>query len=122
MAEPLRVEYASEPRKLRDSAWSLVGFGLALLALAASAMAWWDLWRSYRGGAVSASYGVSPIYYVVVVAIAAACVVGLLRGRRRFAVLGVVLLVVAVTAMMVLVWRSPWVTGNRPTLITGGGP
>ena len=66
------------------------------------------LWRSLRQGASSISFGVSPVYYTALVAVAAVCVVGLRRGRRRFAVAGLVLLVAAAAAMAVVVTGSPW--------------
>jgi hypothetical protein len=107
-----RLEYA-EQRRPRDSAWSLVGFALALVAASFCGLAWWGLWRELRTGAASASADVSPLFYVALGAFAATCLVGLRRGRRRFAAAGLVLLVAAAAAMAVLVVGSPWSAPRR---------
>jgi hypothetical protein len=92
----------------RDSAWSLVGFSLALVIALFSAWSWWEMWRSLRGGATAYSFGVTPLYYVVAGTVAAACVIGMGRGRRRFGLIGLVIAVASVVAMAALVWGSPW--------------
>jgi hypothetical protein len=107
-----RLQYAEPPRR-RDSAWSLVGFALALVAASFSALNWWGLWRNLQNGASSASFGVSPVYYAALGAVAATCLVGLRRGRRRFAVAGLVILIASAAAMTVLVTGSPW-SAPRP--------
>jgi hypothetical protein len=109
-----RLEYAGQARP-RDSVWSLIGFALALVAASFSGLAWWGLWRELRTGAGSASFGVTPLYYVLLGAVAAVCVVGLRRGRRRFAVAGLVLLLAAAVAMITLVKGSPWSAPRRAT-------
>ena len=87
----------------------MVGFALALLAVCfAGAMAW-NLWLSRRNsGATVISFGVSPLYYVLVAAIGAACVRGLMVGRKRFAVAGLIFAGVSFVAVMVIVFGSPW--------------
>jgi hypothetical protein len=107
MTEHLRFDYAP-PRAARDSAWSLVGFALALVAAVFSGWSWWSVWRSRRQGATSVSIGVSPLYYMIVTSVAAACVVGIMRGRRRFGLAGLLIVVASVAAMAVLTKGSPW--------------
>jgi len=103
------LEYQNPPARRRDSAWSVVGFALAVLALCfAGAMAW-NLWLSQRRpGATVISFGVSPAYYVAMAAVAGCCVRGLMVGRKRLAIAGVVLAGVSFVAVMLIVFGSPW--------------
>lgn len=103
------LDYQKPPARRRDSAWSVVGFALALLAVSIAGAMWWNLWWSRRNsGATVISFGVSPLYYVVMAAIGAACVRGLMVGRKRFAIAGLVLAGVSFVAVMVIVFGSPW--------------
>ena len=54
------LEYAGR-RGPRDSAWSLVGFTLALVIALGSGWSWWGMWRAVRGGATAYSFGVTPL-------------------------------------------------------------
>ena len=101
------LEYAARSGR-RDSSWSLVGFALAAAAAAFSGWAWWTVWRNLRHGAASTSFGVTPLYYLGLAAVATICLVGLRRGRRRYSVAGLVLLMAATAAMLALVGGSPW--------------
>jgi len=107
-----RLEYA-ERSGPRDSGWSLVGFALAAAAAAFAAWSWWNLWRGLQTGATQISIGVTPLYWLILCAIAATCVVGLRRGRRRFAVVGLVLLVATAAATFAIVRGSPWAAAPR---------
>ena len=97
-----------QPRRPRDSAWSLVGFALAMVAAFFASLMWWGLWRSKSSGGRSVWYGVSPLYYVAVVVVAAVCVRGLWSGRKRFAVAGLILCALSIVSAAVLVRGSPW--------------
>ena len=107
-----RLEYAQAGGP-RDSGWSLVGFALAAAAAGLSAWSGWGLWRDLHRGATQISIGVTPLYWLVLGAIAATCAVGLRRGRRRFAVAGLALLVAAAAMMVVIVSGSPWAARPR---------
>ena len=102
------LEYQEPPKRRRDSAWSVVGFALALLtAFIAGALAW-DLWRSRASGARVISFGVSPAYYVAVATVAAVCGRGLTLGRKRFAIAGLILALASFVLVQVIVHGSPW--------------
>ena len=103
------LEYQKPPTRRRDSAWSVVGFALAVLGVCFAGAMGWNLWSSRRNsGATVISFGVSPLYYVVMAAIGAACVRGLIVGRKRFAIVGLVLAGVSFVVVMVIVFGSPW--------------
>jgi hypothetical protein len=104
-ASTLDYQHSRGPR---DSAWSLVGFALSLVAAFLAALMWWGLWRSIGSGGRNVWYGVSPLYYVAVVVVAAVCVRGLWGGRKRFAVAGLILCAVSIASAAVLVRGSPW--------------
>ena len=92
----------------RDSAWSVVGFALALVVAMFCVGTWWSLWRSLRSGATSVSFGVTPVFYLLPALVAAVCLLGVARGRKRFGLIGLALAIASVAAMGVLVRRSPW--------------
>jgi hypothetical protein len=103
------LEYQNPPARRRDSAWSVVGFALALLTPCFAGAMGWNLWHSRRAGSGGRiSFGVTPVYYVVMAAVAALCVRGLMVGRRRFAIAGLVVAGVSFIAVMVMVFGSPW--------------
>ena len=103
------LEYQKPPARRRDSAWSVVGFALALLAVCFAGAMGWNLWLSRRRpGTTGISFGVSPAYYLLMAAIAGSCVRGSMVGRKRFAVAGLVLAGMSFVAVMVMVFGSPW--------------
>ena len=106
--EPRPLEYQEPPGRRRDSAWSLVGFALALVPALFAGRLGYDLWRSLHSGSGAVSFGVAPIYYVVVAAVAAVCVRGLVLGRKRFAIAGLALSLASFVAVLVIVLGSPW--------------
>jgi len=108
LAQPNALEYAGPSRARAHSAWSLVGFALALLLAVPAAMMWWDLWSMRGSGATQIGFGVSPVYYVIAAAVAALCVIGMRRGAKLFGTLGLIILAVAVGAMVLIVAGSPW--------------
>ena len=103
------LEYQKPPARRRDSAWSVVGFAVAVPALCFAGAMGWNLWltrRASSGGLIS--FGVTPVYYVVMAAVAGCCVRGMIVGRKRFAIAGLVLTGVSFVAVMVIVFGSPW--------------
>jgi hypothetical protein len=101
------LEYQEPPKRRRDSAWSVVGFALALLAAFFAGAMVWGLWRSRASGA-RISFGVTPLYYVAMAAVAAVCVRGLMHSRKRFAIAGLVLVLASLVIVLVIVRGSPW--------------
>ena len=109
LTQPGALDYADPSVARRGhSAWSVVGFALAVLLAVPAAMMWWGLWVSWRSGATQIGFGVSPVYYVIAAGIAAVCVIGMRRGAKLFGALGLLVLGVAMTAMVVIVAGSPW--------------
>jgi hypothetical protein len=103
------LEYEKPPERRRDSAWSLVGFALALMLASFAGLLWRDLWRSRGGGGGRmTSFGVTPVYYFLVAAVAAVCVRGLIAGRKRFALAGLALALASFVVVVVIVRGSPW--------------
>ena len=106
--EPTTLAYESTSRARRDSAWAVVGFSLALLAACIPGYMAWDLWRSRQAGAASASIGFTPVYFVLLAAVAAACARGLTVGRKRFAIAGLLVVLASAAGAIVLQLGSPW--------------
>ena len=105
---PLTLEYQNPQGKRRDSVWSVAGFALALLSVSFVAVMAWDLWRSRRPGAGPIWFGVTPVYYVAMAAVAGLCVRGLMVGRKRFAIAGLILAGASFVGVLVIVLGSPW--------------
>src|SRR5689334_9483846 len=102
------LDYRPPPSRRRDSAWSVVGFALALVAAIFAGLMWWEMWQGVRSGARGVWFGVSPLYYLGAAAAAALCARGLTRGRKRFALAGLLLAVLSVASAAFLAHGSPW--------------
>lgn len=96
----------ANPAPRGHSAMGLIGFGLAVVSVAAPVMLARTVWLAKSSGASRTSVGISPLYYALPLAEIVLCTMGARRRPKCFPVIGMVLAAVAAAATGLICSRS----------------
>lgn len=109
---PIKLTYAL-PAEGEHSAWSLLGCVLSLLLMGLVALLTSDIWDVIRGGGY-ANIRIHPTEFGLALIPLSCCVLGLQRGERMLAILGIMITLATLIFAIIAAAGSPW--GSLPAI------
>lgn len=109
---PIKLTYAL-PAEGEHSAWSLLGCVLSFLLMGLVALLTSDIWDVIRGGGY-ANIHIHPAEFGLALIPLSCCGLGLQRGKRMLAILGIIITLATLIFAIIAAAGSPW--GSLPAI------
>lgn len=109
---PIKLTYAL-PAEGEHSAWSLLGCILSVLLMGLVALTTRDIWSTIRFGGFTIIH-IHPTEFGLALMPLSCCAIGLRRGKRMLAILGIIITLATLIFAFIAATGSPW--GSLPAI------